>query len=305
MASGAEAEAWAAHARLVAGAIRRRVLEHVLKHDGGYLSQACSSAEILATLYTRIMRLGPSIGAAVPPARGPGPLPSGRLYNGPCMPELDRFVLSPTHYALALYATLVETGRMAAEALEQYNTDGSLLEMIGEEHSPGHEVTGGSFGQAISQAAGIAAARKLRGDTGQVWLFMSDGEFQEGQVWEALNVMAFHRIDTVGIYVDVNGQQVDGRMADVMNLEPFLAKVSSFGARAAEVDGHDVEALAAAALAPCAGKPLVVLARTVPFKGIEILGERSPHLHYVRFRSDEERDRYRGWLDRMPRGTVR
>ena len=94
--------------------------------------------------------------------------------------------------------------------------------MIGSEHSPGHETNGGSFGQTISQAAGVAWARRWKKEKGLVWLFLSDGEFQEGQTWEALMSMAFHKISNIKIVVDVNGQQVDGRTSDVMNLEPFL-----------------------------------------------------------------------------------
>ena len=74
-----------------------------------------------------------------------------------------------------------------------------------------------SLGQAISQAGGIALARRLRGDTGRVWVFMSDGEFQEGQTWEAFAALAYYRLDNLGVYIDANGQQCDGLMDDVMN----------------------------------------------------------------------------------------
>jgi transketolase len=283
------------------------VLEHTVSNNGGYLSQACSSAEILATLYTRVMRLGPSVAPPLPPdfAGVPGSrrgIGTGAGYNGPKAPDLDRFVLSPAHYALVLYATLIEVGRLAPEALARFNQDGSTLEMIGAEHSPGMEVTTGSLGQALSQAAGIAMARRRRGDTGRVWVFMSDGELQEGQTWEALEVLAFYKLDNVGVYVDVNGQQCDGRMERVLAMEPLHAKIESFGARVFRVDGHDVEALAApASLAPD-GRPLVVLADTDPCRGIDLLRERAPYLHYVRFKSEEERQRYAEALEAMSGG---
>ncbi len=124
------------------------------------------------------------------------------------------------HYALVLYAVLIETGRLGAEALEQFNRDGSTMELIGAEHSPGHEVTAGSLGQALSQAGGIALARRLRGDSGRVWVFMSDGELQEGQTWEAFQALAHYRLDNLGVVLDANGQQCDGRMSEVMNIEP-------------------------------------------------------------------------------------
>ena len=127
-----------------------------VKH-GGYLSQACSSAEIFGLLYGDTMQLGPSEGPAIPPPFAGSPSASnptqtsGMLYNGRRAPHLDRFVLSPTRYAMTLYATLIETGRLGEDGLEQFNVDSSSVEMIGGEHSPGHEVNGGSFGQAISQ----------------------------------------------------------------------------------------------------------------------------------------------------------
>lgn len=296
---------WQDAARRAAQGIRRRVLEHTINANGGYLSQACSSAEILAVLYTHLMRLGPSQGALIPlpfsgvPAANNPYHVSGGVYNGPKAPDLDRFILSPTHYALALYAALVEVGRLAPEGLAQFNQDGSSVEMIGGEHSPGLEVTGGSFGQAISQAAGIAVARKRRDDTGRVWVFMSDGEFQEGQVWEAFMAMAFHRVNTLTVFVDVNGQQVDGRMEQVMNLEPFQQKLEAFGARVFQVDGHDVEALAAAGQITSPDGPVVVMGCTIPYQGMPILQERYPHLHYVRFKNETERERYRAVLASM------
>lgn len=306
-AENAEASAvtWKQRTGRVALGIRTRVLRHVLEHDGGYMSQACSSAEILAALYTRIMRLGPSRAplvplpfTSVPGARNPSAA-TGADYNGPRQPDLDRFIFSPVHYALVLYATLIETGRLAPGALELFNQDGSTLEMIGAEHSPGHEVTAGSLGQAISQAGGIALARKLRQESGRVWVFMSDGEFQEGQVWEAVAAMAFHQLDNLGIYIDANGQCCDGKIENVMESEPLAERLCAFGAEACEVDGHDLEALAAPAERLGRGKPLAVVARTDPCRGLELLGERAPRLHYLRFKSDAERLDYRKALAKL------
>ena len=289
---------WQSDANRIARNIRLRVLDHVLKNNGGYMSQACSSAEMFATLYTKVMKLGPSIAPMFPPPF-PG-VPSaanknyftGAKYNGEKSPDLDRFIFSPAHYALVLYSTLIETGRMDAEALEQFNQDGSSVEMIGAEHSPGCEVTSGSLGQALSQAAGIALARKLRNESGLVWVMMSDGEFQEGQTWEAFEALNFYHLDNVGVYVDVNGQQCDGAMKDVMNIEPLKSKLESFGARVVEVDGHDVNVLASAANTKRDGHPLVILARTDPCKGLEVLRTHAPKLHYLRFTSNDERNIY-------------
>jgi transketolase len=295
-------DAWPQDVQRVAQAVRRRVLDHTIRNNGGYLSQACSSAEILATLYLRVMNLGASQGDLTPrlfpgvPSAGNPHSFTGAEYNGPHAPELDRFIFSPVHYALVLYSLLIEVGRLGADALSHFNRDGSTMELIGAEHSPGHEVTAGSLGQAISQAGGIALARKLRGDTGRVWVFMSDGEFQEGQTWEACAALAYHQIDNLGVYVDANGQQCDGKMDSVMNIEPLRARLEAFGARVHEVDGHDPVALAAAAEPPGSGRPLVVIARTDPCRGMDLLRPRTPKLHYVRFKSEEERAAYESVL---------
>ena len=298
------ASSWQQETEAVAQGIRRRVLAHTVRHRGGYLSQACSSAEILATLYTRVMRLGPSAAPEMPTpfagVPGPGrPAVTGAAYNGPRTPEGDRFYMSPVHYALVLYATLVEVGRMAPEGLETFNRDGSTVEMIGAEHSPGHEVTAGSLGQCLSQAAGVALARRLRGESGRSWVLMSDGELQSGQTWEAVQAIVHYRLDRLGVYVDVNGQQCDGEMTAVMNVEPLVERLRAFGARALEVDGHDVGALAAAAEGEPDGRPLVVVATTDPCRGVELLEERRPRLHYVRFRDEAERRAYRRLLEAM------
>ena len=297
-------DGWIDECQDLAQAIRRRVLSHVVT-QGGYLSQACSAAEIFAYLYGRGMNLGPSEGEPVPPPFSGAPSDdltehrSGMLYNGARSPERDRFFLSPTHYALALYATLIETGRLGEDGLDQFNVDGSTVEMIGGEHSPGHETNGGSFGQTVSQAAGVAWARRQKGDTGNVWVFLSDGECQEGQTWEAIMAMAFYRLDNVKIIVDANGQQVDGRTDDVMSLQSLEEKFKSFGALSVTVDGHDLKAIDQAFALPHAGRPLVVVGDTDPRQGIPLLNERYPNLHYVRFKSEDERERYREVLEEM------
>ena len=295
---------WELECKKISEGIRLRVLEHTIKH-GGYLSQACSSAEIFSILYYKLMRLGPSVGRLVPdsfqgtPSKNNTSKHIGMLYNGAKNPNLDRFFLSPSHYALTLYATLIETKRLNEKSLNQFNIDGSVLEMIGSEHSPGHETNGGSFGQTISQAAGVAWARRWKKEKGLVWLFLSDGEFQEGQTWEALMSMAFHKISNIKIVVDVNGQQVDGRTSDVMNLEPFLKKISSFGACVKQVDGHNLRALNNAFETFHEDKPLVVLAKTLPYKGMDILEGKYPFLHYVRFKDEHERNDFKNYLKQM------
>ncbi len=299
-----EAATWQDDVKRVAAGIRRRVLEHTIRNNGGYLSQACSSAEILATLYVKVMDLG-KIRAPLVPKPFPGvPGPdnpdyfTGAAFNGPGENH-DRFFLSPAQYALVLYATLIETGRMAEEGLSQFNKDGSVVEMIGAEHSPGMETMTGSLGQGISQAAGIAMARSRKGEKGRVFIFMSDGEFQIGQTWEALQAMSFHMLDNVVIYVDVNGFQCDGKMCNVMDVEPLDKRLEAFGCRVFRVNGHDIKKLADAGSVTPDGRPVVILADTDACRGLEVLKSRAPKMHYVRFTSDEEKGRYAAALKEL------
>ena len=298
-----ERESWVGDAQSVAHGIRKRALALTIEKNGCYLSQALSSAETLAVLYTRVLNIGPSEGAAVPPpfpgVPRPGHHPLGAAYNGPRDAGHDRLLLSAAHYAVAVYAALVETGRMAPEGLDQFNTDGSSVEMIGGEHSPGMELTTGSFGQALSQAGGIALARRVKGERGRTIVFMSDGEFEEGQTYEAVQALIHYGLDSVLVFVDVNGQQVDGATKDVMNIDTLADRLRGFGAAVQAVDGHDVEALEAAARVEHRGVPLFVLAHTDSTRGVPLLAERKPLVHFVRFKSAEEKAEFERFLGEM------
>jgi transketolase len=283
----------------IALGIRRRVFFHTMKHNGGYLSQACSAAESLALLYNELLKLGeptlpkvPLPFRGVPSANNPDSF-TGAGYHGPIGPEYDRFFISPAHYALVIYSALIETGRMDEHALEHFNKDGGSVEMIGAEHSPGMEVTTGSLAQGLSMASGVAWARLRKKETGQVWVYMSDGEFQEGQTWECLAAMSYHQIDNIRVVVDVNRQQCDGAMSSVLDLGDLAARVTSFGVTCRSVNGHDLDALRNAASSAEPGKPLVILANTSPYQGMDFLKKRFPRLHYVRFKSVEERQEMR------------
>lgn len=287
---------WQDQAKRVAFGIRQRALEFTIKNNGAYLSQACSSAEIFATLYTHLMNLGPSIAPMIPlpfpgvPSKHNSNYFTGVGYNGPKKPFLDRFFLSCVQYALVLYTTLVEVGRMSSQGLDMFNQDGSTVEMIGAEHSPGHEITSGSLGQGLSQAAGIALARRLKNEPGHHWVFMSDGEFQSGQTWETIQAMVFHKIGNITTFVDVNGQQCDGPMNKIMEIEPLIDRINAFGAQVVKINGHDLEHLANAAKLRTREKPLFILAYTNTSQGMEtILDNRKPFLHYIRLKSDDER----------------
>jgi transketolase len=301
---------WKENATQIANRIRLRVLEHVLTNNGGYMSQACSSAELFAALYTRILKLAPSQAPMVPapfkgvPANDNPLYTTGGIYNGPKTVETDRFIFSPAHYALVLYTTLIEVGRMAPEGLKQFNQDGSSVEMIGAEHSPGCEVTNGSLGQSISQAVGIAIGRRLKGETGRVIVMMSDGEFNEGQTWEAIASMSHYKLDNMLVYVDVNGQCVDGKLNETMNIEPLQSRLEAFGARVFSENAHDLDALVAPSDLNPDGRPTFVLSYSNPTQGLPLLQKRAPKLHYLRFKDEAERESsravYQSMLANMP-----
>jgi transketolase len=278
----------------VAHRIRRRVLQLAVQRRGAYLAQACSSAEILATLYLRLMRLGPAVtiraeAQLTGPPRPGNPGVQGYGFNGERDGVHDRFVLSPAHYAGALYATLAEVGRLASDDFQHYALDGSALEMIGSEQSPGMEATTGSLSQGLSVALGMAAARKIKAQPGTIWVLISDGELEEGQTWEAFAAGSHHQLDNVVVLVDANSLQVDGTPQAVMNMEPIADKIRSFGWHTHEIDGHDPAAIAAAAAARIPNIPTCIVCRTRPWQGIPSLRARYPsRLHFVRFKPGEE-----------------
>ena len=281
----------------VAKGIRQRVLGHSLKNNGGYMSQACSAAELLSCMYGGLIDL-PEIAEPLLPRSFDGTPGIGGInrktgieFHGGRKADQDRLISSPAHYALVIYAAMIETGRLHEDALNDFNKDGSTVEMIGAEHSPGFETTTGSLAQAISQASGVALARKMRKETGSTWVFMSDGEFQEGQTWEALQAASFHKLKNLKVIVDVNQGQCDGPMEQVMSIEPLASKIEAFGWEVVRVDGHDTDAIFDAANT-VTEKPLMILCYTDPVRGLPIMQARFPTLHYLRFTSEAEKAQY-------------
>jgi len=278
--------------------IRRLVLRHTIDSSGGYLSQACSSAEIFGALFGSLLRLNP-VEKPLIPRPFPG-VPSstnteyfrGTEFYGEQSADTDRFILSPTHYSLVLYAALAASSRMDENGLLEFNKDGSSVEMIGAEHSPGMEVMTGSLGQGLSQAAGIAFGRRIKKETGRVIVFMSDGEFQTGMTWETLQFMSHHKLDNLIIITDNNRQQCDGCTESVMSVEPLAGRAAAFGAETVTVDGHDTAAIESAFNTGHKGKPLLLICNTDPCRGVEPLKQNAPKLHYLRFKSKEEKNKY-------------
>lgn len=285
--------------------IRKHVLKLTLERNGCYLSQACSAAEMLAVMYLSVLNISESKAPMVPgvfpgtPSKDNMDYLQGAEYHGSLQAPFDRFFISPAHYAAPVYAALIEAGRLSEKSLEMFNRDGYAMEMIGANHTPGFENAAGTLDQAISVAGGTAHARKLKGEEGKIYVMMSDGEMQEGQLWEAIQAAAFYKLDNLVLIIDINGQQVEGETKDNMNIEPLADRFAAFGAAAVEVDGHDIEAIEAAAKKGEKDKPLAILCYTSPTKGIPYLDERRPILHFVRLKAGEEYDKYMEFYKKM------
>ena len=287
--------------------IRKRILGLTIDRGGCYLAQACSSAEIVTTMYMSILNLGPSLGDpdAQPFPGVPGPdnmdYPKGSLYNGYNYKDpdysKDRFFVSCCHYASVIYCTLVEAGRMSERAIEKFNVDGWNMEMIGAEHSPGFENTAGSLGQTVSIAAGTAHAYKMKGHEGKIYCMLSDGELEEGQDYECFQAASFYGLDNFIVVVDVNHQQLEGWTKDVMNIEPLADRFEAFGWKAVTVNGHDIEALQEAAKVEHTGKPLVLLCQTNPDQDMPIISDQMPK-HFIRV-TDKTREKFTQFYGNM------
>ena len=287
--------------------IRKRILGLTIDRGGCYLAQACSSAEIVTTMYMSILNLGPSLGDpdAQPFPGVPGPAnldyPKGSLYNGYNYKDpdysKDRFFVSCCHYASVIYCTLVEAGRMSERAIEKFNVDGWNMEMIGAEHSPGFENTAGSLGQTVSIAAGTAHAYKMKGHEGKIYCMLSDGELEEGQDYECFQAASFYGLDNFIVVVDVNHQQLEGWTKDVMNIEPLADRFEAFGWKAVTVNGHDIEALQEAAKVEHTGKPLVLLCQTNPDQDMPIISDQMPK-HFIRV-TDKTREKFTQFYENM------
>jgi len=275
----------------LAAGIRRRTAEWTIRRNGGYLAQACGAAEILATVLTRLDLGSPSAPATppafvrVPTATDPGPRGESWLGDGP-----DVFVLSPAHYATAMYAALTELGYLDESAMLEASQDGGLLEMIGGEHSPGMPMSAGSLGNALPVAVGRAIARQRANRPGAFWVLLSDGELQEGVTWEAAQLAQAEGLNNLNVIVDRNKMQVDGHMDDVMPITDPAGRFAAFGWHTHAIDGHDFDALDHAMQACMAeAGPSVIICETQPWNGYRFLKQRwdEQRLHFIRLTESE------------------
>ena len=235
-------------------------LDMVYHCASGHLGGSFSAMDVLTVLYFETMHIDPA---------------------APQDPDRDRFVLSKGHCTPALYPILAQRGFFPEEDLKLFRSiDGHLSGHAEMRYVKGVDMSTGSLGQGISAAVGMALAGKLDGRGYRTYALLGDGEIEEGQVWEAFMSAAKYELDSLCAVIDVNGLQIDGRTADVMPSEPLDEKMAAFGWHVIKVDGHDVEAIAAAfeAAKTVKGKPTVLLAKTVKGKGVSCM-ENDPGWH--------------------------
>ena len=203
--------------------IRRHALLMGEVQGQGYIAQALGIADVLAVSYFHALDY-----------RADDPAWEGR----------DRFLLSIGHYAIALYAALIEASVIPEDEIATYGADDSRLPMSGmAAYTPGMEITGGSLGHGLPIAIGVALALRRKQSRSFVYTLFSDGELDEGATWEAAMSASTHRLANLIGIVDVNNMQADGPSTAVMNFEPLAPKFEAFGWFVQRVNGNDLEAL--------------------------------------------------------------
>jgi transketolase len=232
--------------------IRVMIVQMLARAGSGHPGGSLSSTDILTCLYYAVMRHNP---------------------KDPSWPDRDRFHLSKGHCCPALYAVLAEQGYFAKDELWKLRKFGCLLQGHPERHTPGIEVCSGSLGQGLSVALGMSLAAKLDRKDYRTYCLLGDGEIQEGNVWEAAMAAAHYKSDNLCAILDYNGFQIDGRVTEVMAIEPLAEKWRSFGWYVLEIDGHNMAAIhkAFATAKKIREKPTIIIAKTIKGKGVSFM----------------------------------
>lgn len=226
-----------------------------------HLGGALSCVDILVAAYWAALNIDPAAPSAL---------------------DRDRLILSKGHAVSALYATLAIKGFFPLSELEKYNQNGGHLP---EQPSPGCalgvEWATGSLGHGLPVGAGMALAGKIKKKDYRVLVVMSDGECEEGSVWEAAMFAAQHRLNRLMAVVDFNKWQATGRSCEILALEPLKAKWEAFGWQCHEIDGHDLAALVdvMGTKGGRSERPVAVIAHTIKGKGVSFM-EDDNNWHY-------------------------
>jgi transketolase len=247
--------------------LRRHAVEMVHRARASHIGGVLSMADLLAVLYTDVLRVRP---------------------GEPQWPERDRFILSKGHCCAGVYAALALRGFIPAEELTTYGRDGSRLMAHISHKVPGVEFSTGSLGHGLPFGCGKALAAKRRSKNWRVFVMMSDGELDEGSNWEAILFAPQHRLDNLVAIVDYNKIQSLGYVADVLELGPLADKFRAFRWAVREVDGHDHDEIRAAlcTLPWEPGKPSVLIAHTIKGKGVDFM-ENKLQWHYSSPKPDQ------------------
>jgi transketolase len=233
--------------------LRRHVITMIATAGSGHPGGSLSAADIVTALYFKVMRHDP---------------------KNPQWPDRDRFVLSKGHAAPILYAALAECGYFPVEELSTLRKlDSRLQGHTDRTLTPGVEMSAGSLGQGLSYGIGIALAGRLDKRDYHVYVLLGDGECEEGQVWEAAMFAPHHSVDNLTAIVDHNDLQLDGRVCDIMGIEPLVDKWRAFNWNVLEINGHDIKEILQALkkAREIKGKPTVIIAHTIKGKGVSFM----------------------------------
>lgn len=243
-----------------ANQLRISILNMLYHAGSGHTGGSLSAIDILTVLYNNIMHHDPK-----------NPHWIGR----------DRFILSKGHIAPALYAILADAGYFDIKELNTLRKFGSILQGHPDmKKTPGLDVSTGSLGQGLSIATGIALGAKSNNNSYRVYCMLGDGETQEGQIWEASMAAGHYKLDNLCVILDCNRLQIDGKVEDVMTIEPIKDKWLSFNWNVIEINGHDLEEIEEGFIkaSEFKGKPTIILANTVKGKGVSFM-ENNPAWH--------------------------
>lgn len=239
--------------QLTANKIREDIIEMLVEAGSGHSAGPLGMADVFTALYFEVMKLDPT---------------------NPTWEDRDRLVLSCGHICPVLYATMAERGYFPVNELKTLRKINSRLQ--GHPHNlslPGVETTSGPLAQGSSQAVGIALALRMSNKKNRVYLVMSDGEQNEGQVWEAVMLAGKEKLHNLTAIIDRNNIQIDGFTEDVMPLDNLKAKYEAFNWHVLEVDGHNIQAVINAyrEAETIYEKPTVIIAHTIPGKGVDFM----------------------------------
>lgn len=236
---------------LEANNIRKTALETIHTAGSGHIGGSFSMAEIMTVLYYKAMNIDPA---------------------NPDKPDRDRLVLSKGHCSPVMYATLARRGFFPVEHLKTFRKIDSDLSGHVEIHVPGVDMSGGSLGQGLSVALGMAMYGKCKNLGNYVYAIMGDGEIQEGQIWEAAMAAGFLKVNNLIGFVDNNKIQLDGRLTEVMDPNPIDEKFRAFGWNVISVNGQDVEEIADAIdeAKKSQDKPTMIVAHTTKGAGVSV-----------------------------------